>query len=136
LIMNEPIQVVAAVTYSPEDDLFLLLKRLDERETFPGLWEFPSGELENENIREEALRELKEETGFIGETVRAGEEFLVESKYGDFEVYPVLVLVDMDEPDLTREHSKYDWYSLDEIDELETVKGLKKDLKHVGVLDG
>lgn len=133
--MDEPTQVVAAVKYSPEDDLFLLLKRSEERERFPGFWEFPSGELENENVREEAFRELREETGFIGETVRAGEEFLVESKYGDFEVYPVLVLIDMGEPDLTREHSDYDWYSLEEIRELETVKGLKKDLTHVGVMD-
>lgn len=131
--MEAPLKVVTAVTYSPEDDLFLLLERSDERERFPGFWEFPSGELENENVREEALRELKEETGFIGETVRAGDEFLVESKYGDFEVYPVLVLIDTDEPDLTAEHSDYDWYTIDEIMDLETVKGLEKDLENVGV---
>lgn len=131
--MTDPTRVVAAVTYNPEEDMFLLLERAGERERFPGRWEFPSGELESENVREEALRELREETGFVGETVKAGEEFLVESGFGDFEVYPVLVMVDMDEPDLTREHSGYEWFRLDEIEGLETVKGLEKDVENVGV---
>lgn len=133
--MSVPTKVVVAVTYNPEHDSFLLLKRSNDRGDFPGRWEFPSGELESDEVRDEALRELNEETRIIGETVKAGEEFLVESKYGDFDVYPVLVLADKVKPELTREHSDFGWFGIEEIRELETVKDLEKDLENVGVLD-
>lgn len=46
---------------------FLLLKR-SEKEIYPGLWQMVSGSIEeNEKAYEAALREIKEETGFIPE---------------------------------------------------------------------
>ena len=49
-----------------------------------------------------------------------------------FKVHPVLVLVDHEEPELSREHTDYRWLELEEIQELETVKGLQTDLENVG----
>lgn len=44
---------------------FLIIKRSDNDDFMPGSWEFPGGNLENNELIEEALkRELKEEIGF------------------------------------------------------------------------
>ena len=47
------------------NDLYLVVKRNDNDDLFPGAWEFPGGHLEdNENIFEGLKRELKEEIGY------------------------------------------------------------------------
>jgi 8-oxo-dGTP diphosphatase len=54
--------VVAAVIV--KDKSVLLLKRRKDEETFPGIWEFPSGKREfGESSIEALIREVKEETG-------------------------------------------------------------------------
>jgi 8-oxo-dGTP pyrophosphatase MutT (NUDIX family) len=128
-------KVVTAVAYNPEKEKFLVLKRAESKKHFPGKWEFPAGFLESQDVKEEALRELKEETGFIGEAIRGGDSFEIESDTGNgiIEVHPVLTIVDYQEPELSREHTDYRWIDLNEIGELETVKGLEKDLENVGV---
>ncbi|MFB6292159.1 MAG: NUDIX domain-containing protein [Candidatus Nanohaloarchaea archaeon] len=132
---DEPLDVVAAVAYSPGDDEFLMVERSPDRKWFPGRWEFPSGVIEDEEPKEAALRELREETGLVGKPGLTGEPHIVESEYGVFRVHPVLVLVDREEVELTDEHSEYRWLGLSGIDELDTVKGLKKDLEALKVGD-
>ena len=47
------------------NDKYLIVKRSDNDDFMPGAWEFPGGNLENNELMEEALkRELKEEIGF------------------------------------------------------------------------
>ena len=47
------------------NDKYLIVKRSDNNDFMPGAWEFPGGNLENNELIEEALkRELKEEIGF------------------------------------------------------------------------
>jgi dATP pyrophosphohydrolase len=51
---------------SGNDIEFLLLKRSDEDELYPGSWQMVSGSIdENEKAYVAALREIKEETGLI-----------------------------------------------------------------------
>ena len=51
-----------------DNDLFLIVKRNENDELYPGAWEFPGGHLENgETLKEGLKRELKEEIGFIDE---------------------------------------------------------------------
>ena len=48
-----------------DKDLFLVVKRNEDDDLFPGAWEFPGGHLENGELFKEGLaRELKEEIGF------------------------------------------------------------------------
>lgn len=47
-----------------DNDLFLIVKRNENDELYPGVWEFPGGHLENgETIKEGLKRELYEEIG-------------------------------------------------------------------------
>jgi 8-oxo-dGTP pyrophosphatase MutT (NUDIX family) len=132
--VKDIIEVATAVPYDPEKDKFLIAKRTEDTDIHPGKWNFPGGKIEDEKPREAVLRELKEETGLLGEIIRSGGNFILDTEDGKFDIYPFLVTVDS-EPDLNPEHTDYRWIKPEELDELETVKGLKKDLKHVGVTD-
>ena len=47
---------------------YLVVKRNENDELYPGAWEFPGGHLEDgETLKEGLKRELKEEIGFIDE---------------------------------------------------------------------
>ena len=49
-------------------DLFLIVKRNENDNLYPGAWEFPGGHLEDgETIKEGLKRELLEEIGFTDE---------------------------------------------------------------------
>lgn len=51
-----------------DNDLFLIVKRNENDELYPGAWEFPGGHLENgETLKEGLKRELREEIGFTDE---------------------------------------------------------------------
>lgn len=98
---------------------FLLLKRA-RHDTFPGLWEFPSGKIEGkESLEECARRELLEEAGLrarkleyrgqrkrkLGETVTIVKYFYTNSFTGKVKI--------------SREHSDSGWFSRKEIMSME-----------------
>jgi len=60
--MSQPIQVVAAVIYNPQGQIFIAKRPLHKHQG--GLWEFPGGKLEAGEPAKAALeRELFEELG-------------------------------------------------------------------------
>lgn len=126
--------VVAAVAYSPEKDRFLLVKRSSLRKRFPNEWEFPSGFLEDEMEKAGALRELKEETGLIGEVIKIGQSFEVETEMYHFRIHPVLVKVEYGDIELTEEHEDFEWIKIGEVEKYNTVPQLKENLETVDVL--
>lgn len=134
--MEEPetLEVATAVPFNPDIDSFLLLKRADTHKREPGLWEFPAGKIEDEKPGEAALRELKEETGMIGEILKTGEPFSVEINTGEtVKVNPFLVRVESRLVRLSKEHVEHKWVERGNLRnlELETVKGFQKDLRSV-----
>ena len=51
--------------YIPRDYLFLLFKRNENDDLYPGAWEFPGGHLEDgETLKDGLKRELMEEIGY------------------------------------------------------------------------
>lgn len=126
--------VVSAVTYSPEKDKFLLVKRSSLRKRFPNEWEFPSGFMEEETEQEGALRELKEETGLIGEVIKTGESFNVNTEKYHFRLHPVLVSVKFGDIELTEEHEEFEWVEIEEVGKYNTVPQLKENLETVDVI--
>ncbi|MFB6294418.1 MAG: NUDIX hydrolase [Candidatus Nanohaloarchaea archaeon] len=127
--------VAPAVPYSPDTERFLVVRRSEDKDVYPGRWEFPGGYIEDgESPRQAAERELREETGFVGETLRTGEPHTVRGDHGEFKVHPVLIAVQEQAPDLTAEHTDHRWLPLDGVAALEhTVDGLLQDLRAVGI---
>jgi 8-oxo-dGTP diphosphatase len=124
--------VAAAVVYHPGKDRFLLVKRSEDRERFPEHWEFPSGYIEEEeSVEDAALRELEEETGLKAEVIRSGESFPIEIP--KVMIHPVLVKVDKEDVNLSKEHSEHRWVDKSDLNLLKTVPKLKQDLQKVGI---
>jgi len=124
--------VAAAVVYHSEKDKFLVVKRSEERERYPGHWEFPSGFIEDgEKVKEAVLRELMEETGLRGEIVRTGESFPIQIP--PVTIHPVLLLVNSESVKLSKEHSEHKWVEKNDLSVLKTVPKLKQDYEKVGI---
>jgi 8-oxo-dGTP pyrophosphatase MutT (NUDIX family) len=126
-------QVAVAVAYNPVEEKFLMLKRAPARDVHAGKWEFASGKIEDEQAREAALRELEEETGFLGEVVRSAEPVEVDTEDGDFLIHPFLVVVKGTRPQLSREHTRWKWVFAEDVTEMDTVPELEKDLRALGI---
>jgi 8-oxo-dGTP diphosphatase len=94
---------------------FLLLKRA-KNETYPGIWEFPSGGVEgNETLEECARRELEEEAGlyagrmsYRGKAERIQKGVIVEMHYFHAEMF-------RGNPKISEEHSAFGWFTKKEI---------------------
>jgi 8-oxo-dGTP diphosphatase len=126
---------VKTVVRCTESGKFLLMRRSSDKDEYPGFWEFPGGGLEeNEEPREGALRELREETGLRGEIVDSGSfEWHSDHTGRDILSYSFLVEVEKEEIELSREHSEHEWLEIEEIFEKEHFPLIEKDLEYAGV---
>ncbi len=96
---------------------FLIVKRSEKEDLYPGVWEFPGGHLEKgETLKEGLARELKEELGFVdnfnpiithySDEVKQNGEEIVHDLEIDF-----IINVDKNNTHirLSNEHSDYKW---------------------------
>ena len=103
------------------DDLYLIVKRDENDDLYPGAWEFPGGHLENgETLLEGLKRELQEEIGFNKEInpkiisyddeVKEKNNTLIHNIEINF-----LIEVNKDNIDITlsNEHTDYKWVTKD-----------------------
>lgn len=128
----EPIDVATAVVRKKGTEKYLLAKRTKETDIQPGKWNFPGGKIEKKDSKPSgaAQRELFEETEIEEQPVRTGESFMVNTVDGKFRVHPVLFKTE-EEPELNSEHTEYRWIKSEQLDEFQTVKGLKQDLRRL-----
>lgn len=112
----------SALIVNPKNQI-LIIKRSDNDDSMPGVWELPSGGIEeNESIEESVLREVKEEVGIVldscGELVDT-EKYQFTNKKGvlkEVTEYTFLVKVnDIPEVILSTEHSNYAWANYNEL---------------------
>lgn len=126
---------VSAVVYNTETQKFLLMRRSEENEYYPEIWQFPGGKLEDETPEEGALRELKEETGLEGNPVNEGVYNWI-STHDEAEMKSYVFLVEVQETDVEKswEHDEHRWVELEDMEGLETFEFIHKDLEAVDVL--
>ena len=104
-----------------DNDLFLIVKRNENDDLYPGAWEFPGGHLEDgETLKAGLRRELEEEIGFIEDfnpiithyydEIKKNNEELVHDVEIDF-----IVNVDSSKINvkLSSEHCDYRWVTKD-----------------------
>ena len=104
-----------------DKDLFLIVKRNENDNLYPGVWEFPGGHLEDgETIKEGLKRELLEEIGFTDEFNPRITHYYdeIKSKNGKL-IYNLEIdfIINVDrsnlEIKLSNEHSEYKWVTKD-----------------------
>lgn len=104
-----------------DNDLFLVVKRNENDDLYPGAWEFPGGHLEDgETLKVGLKRELEEEIGFTDEFNPIITHYYdeIKEKKGelvhDLEI-DFLVNVDSSKINvkLSNEHSDYKWVTKD-----------------------
>ena len=104
-----------------DKDLFLVVKRNENDELYPGGWEFPGGHLEDgETIKEGLKRELNEEIGFDFEFNPVITHYSDEVKNKNDElIYNLEIdfIIDVCKDDikvvLSEEHCDYKWVTKD-----------------------
>lgn len=104
-----------------DKDLFLIVKRNENDNLYPGAWEFPGGHLEDgETIKEGLKRELLEEIGFEDEFNPIITHYYDEIKSENRElIYNLEIdfIINVDrsklEIKLSDEHSEYKWVTKD-----------------------
>lgn len=104
-----------------DKDLFLVVKRNENDDMYPGAWEFPGGHLETgETLKEGLKRELEEEIGFTENFKPVITHYFDEVKEKNNELIHDLELdfiLDVDSSKLniklSDEHSDYKWVTRD-----------------------
>ena len=104
-----------------DNDLFLVVKRNENDDLYPGAWEFPGGHLEDgESLKVGLKRELEEEIGFTDEFNPIITHYYDEIKEKKGELVHDLEIDFLDNVDsskinvkLSNEHSDYKWVTKD-----------------------
>ncbi len=103
------------------DNEFLVVKRSESDDLYPGAWEFPGGHLENgETLKEGLKRELYEEIGFLEEFEPIITHYYDEVKNKNGKIIHDLEIdfvIDVDKSlfniKLSNEHCAYKWVTKD-----------------------
>lgn len=120
------------VAVAKKDGKFLAMRR-SSHESMSGKWEFPGGEVEeDETVEESAVREFEEESGLEAEIVETADPFIGEGATGFWRLHPVLVEPENGEVVLSREHDSFRWVERSELEKLETI-GEFKALRKLGL---
>ena len=115
----------------------LILKKSPDDWNYPNKWSFCSGNVkEFESAENSVLREIKEETGLDAKIVKRGKLFQKndKSKERSWVIMPFLCEVKSKNVKLDHENVEFRWINYKDIKDYQTVPGLEKDLKVLGLI--
>ncbi len=120
--------VTGPVIAIKKDNKFLIVQR-SKKETYSGIWEFPSGGLEFfESLEDSAIRELKEETGLIAKKIKylGYHESLDKNLKRQIVAHDFLVTDFDGKVKLSDEHQDFRWVTIEEIKKMKLNKKINE----------
>jgi 8-oxo-dGTP diphosphatase len=115
----------------------LILKRKEDDDTYPGVWDCVGGHFEEGESAEECmLREAREEAGQDMKIVRVGPLIEYLDVYGRAVAVPFILKPDPKKEIVPSEHSEFRWVKLSETRGYDLVPDLAKALSIFGLLKG
>ncbi|MBI2656963.1 NUDIX domain-containing protein [Candidatus Woesearchaeota archaeon] len=112
----------------------LILKKSPNDYNYPNRWSFCSGYIkEFESAEDSVLREIKEETGLKAQIVKKGKLFQRTDKNKSWVIVPFLCRTKAKDVKLDHENVEFRWINFNDIKNYQTVPGLEKDLKVLGL---
>jgi 8-oxo-dGTP diphosphatase len=115
---------IAAVIRSSQTNQYLLLRRSDQKDYGPGVWECVTGRVDQgEGYEDALLREVREELGVIVQTeyILGTTHFYRGAPAAENELVGVVYLCSLDDPGsitIGPEHSEFRWFAVEEALEL------------------
>lgn len=115
----------------------LILKRKDDDDSYPGVWDCVGGHFEEGESAEECMhREAKEESGQPMKIVKLGPLIEYLDAYGRAVAVPFVLKPDTKRKIVPTEHSEYRWIKLSQVKDYDIVPDLAKALSLFGLLKG
>jgi 8-oxo-dGTP diphosphatase len=112
----------------------LILKRKDDDDSYPGIWDCVGGHFEKGESAEECmLREAREESGQDMKIVRVGPLMEYLDAYGRAVSVPFVLRPDPKKEIVPSEHSEFRWVKPSEIKDYDIVPDLAKALSLFGI---
>ena len=112
----------------------LILKRKDNDDTYPGVWDCVGGHFEKGESAEQCmLREAREEAGQAMKIVRLGPLIEFVDEYGRAVAVPFILRPDPNKAILPSEHSEFRWIRLGEVSGYHIVPDLDRALSLFGL---
>ena len=115
----------------------LILKKHQKDHNYPSKWSFCSGFVkEFESAEDSVLREIKEETGLKAKILKKGKLFQKndKNKKKHWVIMPFLCKVKSRNINLDHENVDFRWINHKDIKNYQTVPGMEKDLKVLGLI--
>ena len=112
----------------------LILKRKDDDDSYPGVWDCVGGHFEKGESAEECmLREAREEAGQTMKIVKVGPLIEYLDAYGRAVAVPFVLKPDPKKEIVPSEHSEFRWVKLSELNDYDIVPDLAKALALFGM---
>lgn len=128
--MADPLQIVSVIVLIRRKGRFLLVKRSEDDDIFPGFWQNMGGKIEiGETVEKAVVREVKEEVGLNVEDVHPNFVHSYSWKKDESSptrlglIYLIELSNDMDKHrvNLCSELSDCGWFSIEEAEKLKTI---------------